>query len=240
MSSHPSRFNHSDSWGWRHVTHLLLRRLPLLLVAPLQLAAVLLQLLLLRLPFQESTVPLLLPQLHHVGQLLLVVWASRPELLADARQLLLQIGDPLVRDGQARRVHWVSDVDGALNGVRPCGSKARGGELQQTACCFSANFGFDGWANKNNQYSYSVCKTRASKWRLELARWCHYHKSQNALSDFWQTTWTDYKWYFLYTFFLATPRHGLEWWEVLWRKVLKGFIFRFPISLWKLKWYSWR
>lgn len=86
------------------MTHLLLRRLPLLLLAPLQVAAALLLLLLLRLPVQESPLPLILPQLHHLGQLLLVMRAGRPELLADARQLLLQIGDPLARDGQARRV----------------------------------------------------------------------------------------------------------------------------------------
>lgn len=84
------------------MTHLLLRRLPLLLVAALQVAAVLLHLLLLGLSVQESPLPLLLPQLHHLSQLLLVVRASGPELLADARQLLLQIGDPLARDGQAQ------------------------------------------------------------------------------------------------------------------------------------------
>lgn len=105
--------------GRRHVTHLLLCRFPLLLVAPLQVAPVLLQLLLLRLPVQESPLPLLLPLLHHLGQLLLVMRSGRSQLLADARQLLLQIGDPLARDGQARRVYWVSDIHSALKRRSP-------------------------------------------------------------------------------------------------------------------------
>lgn len=35
-----------------------------------------------------------------------------------------------------RRVYWVSDVSGALNSVRPCGSKAGEGELQHKAYSF--------------------------------------------------------------------------------------------------------